>query len=88
MVRQYSIFDPTGRFVARVDFAIPELKIAIEAHSRKFHFGPDCDDHDAEREAKIQAEGWIVRYVTNTQARNRPAIRASLQALVAARRAA
>ncbi len=39
LVRQFSIFDPTGRFVARTDFAIPKLKIAIEAHSRRFHFG-------------------------------------------------
>lgn len=88
LVRQHSIFDPRGRFVARVDFAIPELKIAIEGHSRRFHFGPDREDDDAVREANIQAEGWIVRYVTKVQTRNRRALQSSLIALARARRVA
>jgi very-short-patch-repair endonuclease len=88
LVRQHSIFDPRGGFVARVDFAIPELKIAIEAHSRRYHFGPDHDDADAIREANLQAEGWIVRYVTKSQACRRSAVRSSLLALMEARRAA
>ena len=77
--------DPNGRFIARADFAIPELKIAIEAHSRRFHFGQDQEHHDSTRETELQAEGWIVRYVTHAQARNRRALRASLLALVNAR---
>ncbi|MGZ4673597.1 MAG: hypothetical protein ACXV8K_13130 [Ilumatobacteraceae bacterium] len=88
VVRQYSIFDPTGRFVARTDFAIPELKIAIEAHSRRFHFGNDRESDDAVREAQMQAEGWIVRYVTNAQARNALALNRSVRALVSARQVA
>jgi very-short-patch-repair endonuclease len=88
VVRQFSIFDPSGRFVARTDFAIPELKIAIEAHSRRFHFGQDREDDDAVREAKMQAEGWIVRYVTGAQARNTRALGNSVRALVSARRTA
>jgi very-short-patch-repair endonuclease len=87
VVRQHPVFDPRGRFVARVDFAIPELKIAIEAHSRKHHFGPDRENHDAEREADLQAQGWIVRYVTKAQARNRRGLRSSLLALARARAA-
>lgn len=88
IVRQFSIFDRRGRFVARADFAIPVLKIAIEAHSRRFHFGPERQDHDSTREALLQAEGWIVRYVSRAQARNRRALHGSLLALVNARRAA
>ena len=88
VVRQFSIFDPAGRFVARTDFAIPELKIAIEAHSRRFHFGPERAHHDSLREAQMQAEGWIVRYVTHAQARNSRVLGRSIQALVAARRPA
>lgn len=86
LVRQFSVFDPTGRFVARTDFAIPELKIAIEAHSRRFHFGAERGDRDAGREAALQAEGWIVRYVTHSQARNAKTLRRSIEALIAARR--
>jgi very-short-patch-repair endonuclease len=85
LVRQHSVFDPNGCFVARVDFAIPALKIAIEAHSRRFHFGNDAEEHDAAREANLNAHGWIVRYVTRAQARNQPALRASVMALVRAR---
>ncbi len=88
LLRQHSIFDPRGRFVARVDFAIPELKIAIEAHSRRYHFGSERENDDAVREANLQAEGWIVRYVTKAQARNQRALRLSLLALARARGAA
>jgi hypothetical protein len=87
LVRQHSVFDLRGRFVARVDFAVPHLKIAVEAHSRRYHFGPRCEDADASREADLQAEGWIVRYVTKAQAANPSAVRSSLLALVEARRA-
>ena len=88
LVRQHDIFDANGRFVARVDFAIPDLRIAIEAHSRKYHFGPDHEDADAAREASVQAEGWIVRYVTKHQAHNRSELRSSVLALIEVRRAA
>ncbi|MEY2400669.1 MAG: hypothetical protein QOJ08_780 [Ilumatobacteraceae bacterium] len=88
LVRQHSIFDSTGVFVARVDFAIPQLKIAIEAHSRRYHFGHDREEADAVREANVQAEGWIVRYVTKSQASRRSAVRSSVLALVQARCAA
>jgi very-short-patch-repair endonuclease len=86
VVRQFSVFEPSGRFIARTDFAIPELKIAIEAHSRRFHFGADRSDHDSVREAQLQSEGWIVRYVSHSQTRNIKALRRSIEALIAARR--
>ena len=57
----------TGRFIARTDFAIPELKIAIEAHSRRFHFGPIVSTTTRRVKDALQAEGWIVRYVTHAQ---------------------
>jgi very-short-patch-repair endonuclease len=88
LVRQHSVHGGDGRFIARVDFAIPHLKIAIEAHSRRFHFGNDMENSDATREATLQADGWIVRYVTHTQAANPAALRASVQALRRARLAA
>ena len=88
IVRQFSVFDPRGRFVARADFAIPALKIAIEAHSRRFHFGPEREEHDSTREELLQAEGWIVRYVSRSQARNRRRLRSSILGLMNARRAA
>jgi very-short-patch-repair endonuclease len=86
MVRQHEVRRVDGSFVARVDFAVPTLKIAIEAHSRQFHFGPTAESADAEREAALQAEGWIVRYVTNAQRRNATALAHSVRQLIDARR--
>lgn len=86
MVRQHEVRRGDGSFVARVDFAVPALKIAIEAHSRQFHFGPTAESADADREAALQAEGWIVRYITNEQRRNRAALVRSVRQLIDARR--
>jgi very-short-patch-repair endonuclease len=85
LVRQYVVTRHDGRFVARVDFALPELKIAIEAHSRRHHFGHRATESDADREAAMHAEGWIVRFVTDGQRRHPDELRRSLDALVAAR---
>jgi very-short-patch-repair endonuclease len=86
MVRQHEVRRADGSFVARVDFAIPALKIAIEAHSRRHHFGLTPEENDAEREAALQAEGWIVRYITNAQRKNAAALLRSVRQLVEARR--
>ena len=87
VVRQYDVTAADGRFVARVDFAVPALKIAIEAHSRRHHFGVAADAADADREAALHAEGWIVRFVTDAQRRRPGRLLESLMALVAARSA-
>ena len=87
LVRQYTVRSPSGRFVARVDFAIPELRIAIEAHSRQHHFGPQRESADATREAALLAQGWVVRYVTDVQCREQLQLRASITSLIAARSA-
>ena len=88
LVRQFVVRRRDGSFVARVDFAIPHVRIAIEAHSRRFHFGLDIEESDAAREASLQAEGWIVRYVTDRQRRYPVELRRSVMALIAARSAA
>jgi hypothetical protein len=85
VVRQHDVCRADGSFIGRVDFAIPPLKIAIEGHSRRFHFGVDREISDAEREAEMQAEGWIVRFITKAEACRPADLGASLRGLVAAR---
>ena len=85
LVRQHVVTRADGTFVARVDFAIPDLKIAIEAHSRERHFGIRASASDDDREIDLQNEGWIVRYVTDAHRRRPETLRASLTALIAAR---
>jgi very-short-patch-repair endonuclease len=85
VVRQHTVRSSSGRFVARVDFAIPELRIAIEAHSRQHHFGPQRESADATREVALLAQGWVVRYITDAQCREPHQLRESILSLIAAR---
>lgn len=85
LVRQHEVRRADGSFVARVDFAVPAARVAIEAHSRQFHFGLDRPHADARREAELQLEGWLTRYVTDTMTRRPAQLRHDVGALIAAR---
>ena len=85
IVRQFVVEREDHTRIGRVDFAIPSLRIAIEAHSRQHHWGPEASDHDARREADMHAAGWIVRFVTDHQRRHPEELRRTLWGLVAAR---
>ncbi|MGH9031801.1 MAG: type IV toxin-antitoxin system AbiEi family antitoxin domain-containing protein [Acidimicrobiia bacterium] len=85
VVPQYSIRDPRGAFVARVDLAIPSVRLGIEAHSRRFHFGPDAEPLDEQRDLAAAAAGWELLYL-GWHATQRPVeVRAIIRRVVAAR---
>ncbi|TVR26128.1 MAG: hypothetical protein EA389_06620 [Ilumatobacter sp.] len=63
VVPQYRILDTSGRTVARVDLAIPEARVGLEAHSRRFHFGPDAEPLDEQRDLAAAACGWELLYL-------------------------
>lgn len=63
-VPQFRVTDQTGRFIARVDFAYPESRLAIECHSRKWHQGKAAWDSDAKRLSELSTIGWRVIFVT------------------------
>jgi very-short-patch-repair endonuclease len=54
---QYEIWH-NGRFVARVDAAYPEHRIAIEYDSYEHHTGRLAIDRDSERRARLQRIDW------------------------------
>lgn len=60
--RQYKIATP--QLNMRVDFAIPELKIIIEADGYDHHGGRVAYDKDKMRYAILQSHGWLVLNVT------------------------
>ena len=62
--RQYEIRDPSGRLVARADFAYPAAKLAIEADSRTWHTGRIRFEHDLARRNALTKLGWDVVHVT------------------------
>ncbi|MGQ0832985.1 MAG: DUF559 domain-containing protein [Microthrixaceae bacterium] len=49
-----------GRFVARVDAAYPELRLAIEVDGFESHASPDAFQHDRARQNHLVALGWTV----------------------------
>ena len=86
LVPQYEIRRTDGTFVARVDLAIPELKLGIEAHSKRHHFGPQAESADADRDLRTAACGWELLYL-GWHATKRPNEVADLvAAVIAARR--
>lgn len=62
LVTQYELRHQ-GRFVARFDHAFPEAKVAVEAHSKRFHFGPVREAADEDRDLRVQRLGWTVVYL-------------------------
>ena len=69
--RQVEVRDGQG-FVGRVDFAYPELKIAIEVQSYRWHSSRAAWHSDTDRLNRLQAFGWIIIQVTYEDLERRP----------------
>lgn len=50
----------SGRLVARVDFAYPELRVALELDGYRWHAGRTRFDADRTRQNALEALGWTV----------------------------
>jgi len=70
-VMQYEVLDG-AEFVARVDFAYPDKKIAIELDSRRFHLNPDGFENDKRKRNRLTLMGWFVYEVTWKMLLHRP----------------
>ncbi|MEA2517574.1 MAG: hypothetical protein QOG16_1412 [Actinomycetota bacterium] len=53
-----------GRLVARADFAYPEVRFIIEAHSFRWHSGHKPWTRDNDRDTELRELGWRLLYVT------------------------
>lgn len=60
--RQFEVVTARGR--RRLDLAYPGVKLGIEAHSRRFHFGPGREEEDGRRDLELAAAGWEILHVT------------------------
>jgi very-short-patch-repair endonuclease len=85
VVRQHTVLTETGLFVARVDFAVPRVKLALEAHSREFHFGPGAVHHDETREHDLIRQDWTVLYFADRHLRSPARVRQNVLDVIAAR---
>jgi very-short-patch-repair endonuclease len=80
---QYTVRDPAGDFVARVDLAFREQRIAIE-YDGAWHAEPGQFAKDRRRLNRLVAAGWTVVHVTAADLRDPAALIARLKALLAA----
>jgi very-short-patch-repair endonuclease len=62
-VRQFEVIH-AGELIARPDFAYPEVKFGIEAHSFGFHHTRTQWERDLERHRRLEPIGWYLMYVT------------------------
>ena len=70
-VPQYEVV-ADGRFVARLDLAVPELRLGFEADGYATHAMRPGFERDRERAALLQLAGWSSVAFTATQIRRRP----------------
>jgi very-short-patch-repair endonuclease len=56
----YVVRDESGSIVAELDFALPDLRIAIEVDGRAFHSDRASFDYDRVRQNWLVANGWSV----------------------------
>jgi hypothetical protein len=86
MAFQHEIVDRSGRVVARPDIAFPSVRLGLEAHSRRFHFGPDVEPLDEDRDLAAARCGWELLYL-GWYATRRPAeVLANVKAVIEQRR--
>ncbi len=71
-VFQHPIHTPDGRFLARVDFAYPELLLAIEVDGWKSHGTPRAMGKDFVRQNGLVPYGWRVLRFTWFQVVRQP----------------
>ena len=69
---QYEIRDQDGRFVARVDFAYPELLLAIEVDGYEIHGSPGAMAKDFVRQNGLVPLRWHVLRFTWSQVVREP----------------
>jgi very-short-patch-repair endonuclease len=66
--RQWRLRRPDGTLLARVDFAYPAARLAIEIDGARYHDA----DHDRDRQNDIEAIGWGMLRFTARHIRHRP----------------
>lgn len=56
----HAVRGESGQILAEIDFASPELKIAIEVDGRAFHSDRRSFEQDRARQNKLVIRGWVV----------------------------
>jgi hypothetical protein len=86
-VPQFTVRDGAGAFVARVDLAYPERRVAIE-YDGAWHGDRDQFARDRRRLNRLVAAGWSVLHVTAADLRDPATLVARVRRLLASRESA
>ena len=63
-VRQYEVRNEGGAFVARLDFAWPDLQVAVEPDGLRWHTGREAFERGIDRANDLALTRWTVLHVT------------------------
>lgn len=86
LVRQHEVYDSAGVFIGRLDLAFPDVRLGVEAHSRKHHFGRQAERIDERRDLLLAALGWEVLYIGWQDTRTPIEVLTTIESVVEARR--
>jgi len=82
IVRQYELRTTSGSFVARFDFAIPWVRLGVEAHSRSYHLGEVVEQYDEDRDMRATKQGWEISYLGFAATRRPAEVRRDIEEIV------
>jgi very-short-patch-repair endonuclease len=80
-VPQYTVRDAAGNFVARVDLAYPDRRVAIE-YDGAWHGERGQLARDRRRHNRLVAAGWTVLYVTAADMHDPESLVARVEAVI------
>lgn len=84
---QYVVTDPAGRFVARVDFAYPDLRAFLEVDGYEVHGRPEAMEADFDRQNRLVALGWVpIRFGWRVLVRQPRVVARQIEDVLAVRR--
>ena len=69
---EFQIRDPSGEFVAQVDLAYPDHRVAIELDSKRWHLNSVSFERDPRRRNALTVIGWTVLTFTWSDYVDRP----------------
>jgi hypothetical protein len=79
---QHKLFESSGEFIGRYDFAYPTRLSIIECDSEGYHMDPVSFQRDREKQNRAQMLGWTVYRVTWRQLVDDPdSVRAIIEAI-------
>ena len=87
-VFQHRVTDAAGHFVAKVDFASPDLRAFLEVDGDEVHGTPQAMEADFDRQNRLVALGWVpIRFGWRQLIRRPDRVAAQISDVLTTRRA-